>query len=106
MLHDDISARKSEPSTKSDRRRKPRVPYPAELVLAWHCSMSDLTRYRIIDVSDGGFRIRSSTPLPGGMTGTVLRILPEGHQVAAAVMVVWCRESRQRGEYDVGLRRI
>ena len=106
MLHDGLPRPRPGSATDAERRSDPRLPYPAELVLAWHCSMHDSNRYRIIDVSDGGFRIRSAVPLVQGMTGTVLRILPEGHELADAVMVVWCRAGRDPDSYDVGLRRL
>ncbi len=106
MLHDGITQRQLETASEAERRSGPRVPYPSELVIAWHCSLPDSTRYAIVDVSNGGFRIRTSVPLVQGMTGMVSRILPEGHEVGAAVKVVWCRPADNSCGYDAGLQRL
>jgi len=105
MLHDGLQPRRQKSTACDDRRSGPRVPYPSELVLAWHCEMPCMSRYAVIDVGDGGFRIRSSAPLVEGMTGTAVTLLPDGHDIGAAVMVIWCRKSPDEDGYEVGLRR-
>lgn len=105
MLHDGLQPRRQESAACGERRHGPRVPYPAELVLAWHCEMPTMSRYTVIDVGDGGFRIRSAAPLTRGMTGTAVTLLPEGHEIGAAVMVIWCNEASNGDGYEVGLRR-
>ncbi|MHC4991061.1 MAG: PilZ domain-containing protein, partial [Planctomycetota bacterium] len=84
MLHDSIQSRMTGASN-DDRRRHDRVPFPSEITLVWHHDLAHPLRYRIIDASDGGLRILSSTPLLEGMTGTVLRLLPEGQSIGRAV---------------------
>lgn len=122
MLHDAIASRLSRAATSHDDRRcAPRVPYPAEMTISWHHEMPTTMRYDILDVSDTGFRIRSSTPLLQGMTGTALRLLPEGREINHAVMVAWVRRCDDQGTdvagdslesaeshaavYEIGLRR-
>ncbi len=105
MLHDRMLSHRTGPLTDEDRRQMARVPFPAELVLIWHHDVNTRIRYRVKDVSDGGFRIRSTTPLFKGTTGTALSLLPEGQTLDVAIMVVWCREDPENGGYEAGLRR-
>lgn len=105
MYHDQVTGKRLRSTHDHDQRDRPRVPYPAELVIAWHCNMPSTTRYAVVDVGDGGFRIRSALPLIKGMTGTAVTLLPEGHEIGQPVMVVWCRENSNQDGYEVGLRR-
>jgi hypothetical protein len=109
MIHDQITARQLSSARRDDRRGGPRRACPAELVIAWHGDMSATARYPIVDMNDGGFRIRSALPLITGMTGTAITLLPEGRPIGHPVMVVWrrrnpCEPGKDDG-YDVGLRR-
>ena len=101
MLHDGLPAADTDQLSLDDRRHHDRVPFPAEMTLIWHHDVDTMLRYRILDASDGGFRLRSSTPMLTGMTGMVLRLLPEGRAMDQPVMVAWCR--RDGGEYEIGL---
>ena len=110
MLDDSIMKRKSmEPddqSTGSDRRETDRESISVEVVLEWHFNPEQPVRYRSVDLSDTGIRIRSSTPLLEGMTGTLKTILPEGRHLDRPVMVVWARAGsgdRPMG-FEAGLR--
>lgn len=88
-----------------ERRASDRVPFPAELVLAWNHDLAHRMRYRIIDAGDGGYRIHSSLPILEGTTGMVLRMLPGGKQpLDQPVMVVWCHAAEDADGFDVGLR--
>lgn len=78
---------------------------PAEVTVVWHHDLARTMRYRLIDASDHGFRLHSATPMLSGTTGTVLRLLPEGTPVDAAVNVVWCRPD-PRGGFYLGLHRM
>jgi hypothetical protein len=132
MLHDGIMSRSLRPpgarqgDSRADdpslleRRDSDRVPFPAELVLVWNHDLHTPMRYRVIDAGDGGYRIRTSTPLIEGMTGMVIRMLPsqKGVRLDQPVMVVWTHPVRQApgrdskgdsgrdssGDYEAGLR--
>jgi hypothetical protein len=103
MLHDGVMCHDRSAAGPTERRTSDRVPYPAELTLLWHHDLEHVMRYRIVDVSDGGFRIRAAAPVIEGMTGTVLRLLPDGQKLNQSVMVRWVRQS-EGGLYDIGLR--
>jgi hypothetical protein len=115
MLHDPVMSRAagrfdcsqelSHQPAEIDRRASDRVPFPAEMVLAWNHDFSHRMRFRIIDAGDGGYRIHSSLPVLEGTTGMVLRILPGGVQpIDQSVMVVWCHACDDGEGFDVGLR--
>lgn len=87
-----------------DRRRSDRVPFPAELVLAWLHDMGTLLRFRVVDAGDGGFRIRTGTPIVEGMTGMVVRLLPSGEPLDRPVMVAWVGPPEDDGQRQIGLR--
>ena len=92
-------------SATDDRRHGDRVPFPAELILLWNHDASLRHRYRILDASDGGYRIRTSLPLLEGTTGMVIRVLSgEMNSVAQPVMVAWCRRQHEGSGYEAGLR--
>ena len=103
MLHDQLMS-SSDSRTDGERRKGRRVPFPAEVTLTWHHDMRSTLRYRLVEAGDGGFRIRSCTPILEGMTGTVLRLLPEGYALDEPVMAVWCRSVA--GGFEVGLRKL
>lgn len=103
MLNDSVMSRVNATSVE-DRRKGDRVPYPAELVLAWMHDLDTPVRYRIVDVSDGGFRIRTTAPVIEGTTGMAMRLLPEGTPINKSVMVVWVSPPGENGERDAGLR--
>lgn len=103
MMHEDVMFRHADPASAHDLRQTTRVPCPAEVTLIWHHNPSSVIRYRVLDVSDGGLRLRSSVPLIDGTTGMVLRMLPEGTSIEKPVMVVWSHNAEQGG-YEIGLR--
>jgi hypothetical protein len=105
MLHDPTLDKTTAQTERTERRSSPRVPCPAELVLVWFYDTSTPVRYSLLDVSEGGYRIQTTTPIPTGTTGMVVRLLPEGHEVEEPVMVVRIRRAKP-GVYDVGLRRM
>jgi hypothetical protein len=104
MIRDFSIPRRTEALTEADRRRTARVPFPVELVVLWHHDLTEPVRYQVVDAGDGGFRVRTSTPIQTGTTGTALTLLPEGHPVDKSVMVVWCGHNEPKGGYEVGLR--
>lgn len=114
MLHDNVFSQASDMTGSAmtgsalaqpvDRRGSHRVPFPAELLLIWHHDLRNSVRYRIIDASDGGFRISSSLPLLEGMTGMALKMLPEGSPIEHCVMIAWVRRRDEFNDYEIGLR--
>ncbi|MAB72051.1 MAG: hypothetical protein CMJ54_06430 [Planctomycetaceae bacterium] len=106
MLDDSMMSRKATASTGADRREAERDSISVEVVLAWHFNPDQPVRYRSVDLSDTGIRIRSSAPLLEGMTGTLKTILPEGRHVDRAVMVVWARAGGDDPSlgFEAGLR--
>jgi hypothetical protein len=103
MLHDGIIGR-TVPGQRLDRRRSDRVPFPAHLTVVWHHDLEKPVRYQVTNAGDGGFQIRSSTPLDEGTTGTALRLLPEGLALNRSIMVVWSRHDEASGGFEAGLR--
>lgn len=93
-------------STDFDRRESGRESISVEVVLAWHFNPDQPVRYRSVDLSDSGIRIRSSTPLLEGMTGTLKTVLPEGRHLDRPVMVVWTRAGGDDASlgFEAGLR--
>lgn len=94
-----------------NRRASDRVPFPAEMILLWNHDASLRHRYRVLDASDGGFRIHSALPMLEGTTGMVIRVLACSIESAAQpVMVAWCRplavdDNGAGGTgYEIGLR--
>lgn len=86
-----------------DRRRTPRLPCPGEITLAWLHDPATPIRLTLINVSDGGLRVRSSLPVLDGTTGVAMRLLPEGRPIDRAVSVSWCRAD-EAGGWQIGLR--
>ena len=103
MLYDQHNVSPSVGST-SDRRLEQRFVQAAEVVIAWLCPALPPVRYTLLDLSDGGIRIRTSVPLATGMVGKVLRLLPAGRVINETVSVVWTRPSTLEGMTEVGLR--
>ena len=103
MFHEDVMLSQADLAAGHDLRQAPRVPCPAEITLVWHHSPGTLVRYRVLDVSDGGLRLRSSVPLLEGTTGMVMRLLPEGTAIEKPVMVVWSKPAKEGG-YAIGVR--
>lgn len=114
MLHDHVMSRAGKAgdwsvdaadTATTDRRQSDRVPFPAEVILAWNHDSSFPVRYRVIDAGDGGYRIHSCMPLLEGTTGMVIRILPgRGAPLGQPVMVAWCKPTEEEQGYEVGLR--
>ena len=87
-----------------NRRDATRNAVSVEVVLAWHFNPDQPVRYRSVDLSETGMRLRSSTPLLEGMTGTLRSVLPEGRRLDRSVMVVWSRPAGTGTGYEAGLR--
>jgi hypothetical protein len=87
-----------------NRREATRNAVSVEVVLAWHFNPDQPVRYRSVDLSESGMRLRSSTPLLEGMTGTLRSVLPEGRKLDRSVMVVWSRPNGTSSGYEAGLR--
>jgi len=102
MLHDGVLEHTTAQPGVHDRRDDPRVPCPSELSIVWHHDLDAPGRYPLIDASDGGLRIRSHLPMAQGMTGMVLRLLPEGRAIDRGVIVRWLRRTDD-GRFDIGL---
>jgi hypothetical protein len=103
MMHEDIMLSQADLAAGHDLRRTQRVPCPAEVTLVWHHNPGTVVRYRVLDVSDGGLRLRSSVPLLEGTTGMIMRMLPQGTPIEKAVMVVWSHDA-EAGGYAIGVR--
>ena len=110
MLDDSIMRKNlvepTDQSSDADRREADRESISVEVVLAWHFNPDQPVRYRSVDLSDTGIRVRSSTPLLEGMTGTLKTILPEGRHLDRPVMVVWARPGGDdhHSGFEAGLR--
>lgn len=103
MLHDAALDRAS--ATSAERRSDTRSPCPDEIVIAWLHDAANPGRYPLVDVSEGGFRIRCAVPLITGTTGIALRELPSGREIDQPIMIAWTRR-REDGRYDMGLQRL
>jgi hypothetical protein len=93
----------------ADRRHgSDRVEVNAEAVVVWSHAPGVPVRYRALDISPGGMRVRSTLPLREGMIGTLLSLLPGGAAPNQAFQVVWCKrcndESGALSGYEAGLR--
>lgn len=71
--------------------------------MQWHHDPHAKVRYRVIDFSEGGFRLHSSLPLLTGMTGVALQLLPEFRTLSQPIMVAWSRASEAGIGFEVGL---
>ena len=109
MLHDGQLCNAHDPidaATGSiDRRDGDRAPFPAEMTLRWLHDPETLIRFQILDVSDGGYRLRTRLPIRAGTTGIAVRLLPRGEPLEHAVVVVWMRPTDD-GAYEIGLQRV
>ncbi|MCA9290759.1 MAG: hypothetical protein KDA25_06500 [Phycisphaerales bacterium] len=73
----------------ADPRSSERVPCPCELMVRWLHAPECPTRYEILDVGNGGFRIRHTLPVLEGMVGVAVKLLPTGEAINRCVRVVW-----------------
>lgn len=109
MLHDASFFKPNRSSTHVDRRGSERKPFDSEVLIRWHGHGPGLMRFRLVDASEGGYRLRLNTPLLEGMTGVALKVLPEGDPVHRTVAVAWVRpvgdydEADEHHEYEAGL---
>jgi hypothetical protein len=97
MLHDPLISR-------TDRRRSARAVVKAELVILWHHDPDTPVRYPVLDIGDGGARIRSTMPLIKGMSGTAVKLLPTGEAIHRMCTVSWSRSLEPDGPFEIGLR--
>lgn len=98
MLHDSLLSRTSS----KDRRHGARQTVRAELVVRWHHDHGTPVRYPVVDLGEGGCRIRSGAPLLRGMSGTAIKLLPKGEELHRVCTVSW---SRADGEgFEIGLK--
>jgi hypothetical protein len=104
MLNDHLLDR-STSDRSDDRRDSERTPAAGEIVLVWHHDAQTPLRFQLVDASDHGLCIRSSMPLRTGMTGTIIRVLPEGSVKNEPVIVAWCAAGVTSEGYDIGLQR-
>jgi hypothetical protein len=104
MLHDRLIFRPDPHATDADRRRSARTEVRAELVVAWHHDPETAVRYPVLDLGEGGARIRSSTPLRKGLSGTAIKLLPTGEALHRMCTVAWSRPSEPEGPFEIGLR--
>ena len=85
-----------------------RVEVSGEAVVVWSHAPGVPVRYRTLDLSAGGMRIRSTLPLREGMIGSLLSLLPGGATPNQPFQVVWCKrcndESGALSGYEAGLR--
>ncbi len=104
MLNDALLSGSHEQGSVADRRRSPRTVSHAELIMHWHHDPGTPVRYPILDVSDDGLRIQSATPLFRGMSGTAVKILPEGRTLNRMCTVTRLRPPAQDGgPFEIGL---
>jgi hypothetical protein len=104
MLHDPMITEADGRVPTTDRRRSPRAEVHAHLVVIWHHDTRTAVRYPLLDISDGGVRIHSATPLPNGMSGTAVKLLPEGRLIHRMCTVSWARPPVDGGPFEIGLK--
>ena len=104
MLHDRLIFGPDRRETDADRRRSARTEVRAELVIAWHHDPETPIRYGVLDIGEGGARIRSSAPLLKGMSGTAVKLLPAGEVLHRMCTVSWVRPAEPEGSFEIGLR--
>ncbi len=103
MLHDSVISGRNRRSAADERRRSARATVHAELVVAWHHDPDTAVRYPVIDVGEGGMRILSALPLLKGMSGTAIKLLPEGRELNRMCTVSWAKAPDLGGPFEVGL---
>lgn len=103
MLHDSLTPTHDDRETTDDRRRSPRKPLSAELIVRWHHDPDTPIRYRVLDVCDDGVRILSGIPLLRGMLGTAVKLLPDGESINRPCSVSWARPPVVGGPFEIGL---
>ena len=103
MLHESLIPMQDDCETTDDRRRSPRAPLSADLVVRWHHDPDTPIRYRVLDVGDGGVRILSRIPLLRGMSGTAVKLLPDGESINRPCSVSWARPPALGGPFEIGL---
>ena len=103
MLNDSLIPQEDDRETTDDRRRSPRAQTRAELVVRWHHDPDTPIRYPVLDVGDGGVRILSGLPLLRGMSGTAVKMLPDGESINRPCSVSWARPPAVGGPFEIGL---
>lgn len=90
----------------AERRAGDRNKFPAEVVVLWHHQPWTTIRYQLVDMSDGGLRLRANLPFVEGSSATFVRLLPEGTKIGRSGMVVWSRftPSDGRPAFEAGFR--
>jgi hypothetical protein len=104
MLHDRLIFGPGRRAADAERRRSARTAVRAELVVRWHHDPGTAVRYAVLDLGDGGARIRSTTPLLRGMSGTAVKLLPTGVILHRLCTVWWSRPADADGAFEIGLR--
>ncbi len=105
MIHDSM-LNLSATAKDAGRRQSARAACPGEVVMCWLHDPDTPLRLRLIDVSNGGYRLSSTLPVLPGTIGIILRLLPEGTTLDDSVMVVWSHRVDDGPMYEIGLRRI
>ena len=79
-----------------------------EVLVAWSHAPKTPIRYRALDVSAGGMRIRSMLPIREGMIGAVLSTVPRSSTPNRSFQVMWCKkvpmDDGSGVAYEAGLR--
>ncbi len=90
----------------AERRGAARDEFPAEVVVLWHHQPWASIRYQMVDLSEGGLRLRSNLPFVEGSSATFVRILPEGTRLGRSGMVAWSRRVPYDGRpvFEAGFR--
>ena len=92
----------------AERRTSVREMSDLEVLVAWAHAPRTPVRYRAIDVSAGGMRIRSMLPIAQGLHGSVLSTMPHGALPNRSFQTMWCRKvTGDDGTcmaYEAGLR--
>ena len=86
-----------------ERRRATRSPIQGHVVIQWIHDPDETIRYRVLDRSDTGLRLRLALPIVEGLSGRALNFLPSGEAIDSAFTVAWCRPDGDGG-YEAGLR--
>jgi c-di-GMP-binding flagellar brake protein YcgR len=91
-----------------DRRVDSREASDIEVLVAWAHAPRTPVRYRAIDISSGGMRIRSMLPIAEGAQGNILSSMPHAALPNRSFQAVWCRKATTDDGsgmvYEAGLR--
>lgn len=86
-----------------ERRNSRRVAFSADIVLLWEWPAEYPVLQELVDISDGGFCLRTGHLLPVCRAGQAVSVLPERSSIGRPFEVAWSREMPD-GSFHSGCR--